>query len=635
MTGFAKILIANRGEIAVRIHRTAQAMGYRTVAVYSDADKTALHVSVCDEAVRIGPASVGESYLSIDRILEAAHTSGADAVHPGYGFLSENAEFAAACEKAGLVFIGPPPAAIAAMGNKAAAKRRMIESGVPCVPGYQGADQSDANLEKEARKIGLPVMVKAAAGGGGRGMRLVEHNGDLLEAIRTARAEAESAFGSGELILEKAVVDARHVEIQVFADAHGNVIHLGERDCSVQRRHQKVIEEAPSPAVDAGLRDRMGAAAVAAAKAIGYRGAGTVEFLLGSDGAFYFLEMNTRLQVEHPVTEEITGLDLVEWQLRVARGERLPLTQQQVTFKGHAIEVRLYAEDAYNGFLPQAGRVDVWQPASGAGVRLDYGVTDGSTISPFYDPMIAKVIAHGATREEARTRLVRALRETVILGPTTNRHFLIRLLEHPDFAAGKATTAFLTKHAFPAPAISDAHWDTAARLLWRASAARYPAPLRGWRNSNPEPAPIRLAAGGLERLLQVASADGANAPFHIDGDDVIVDLDALTVRFTDKTYAPPATAAAGSDGKLRAPMDGRIVAIKVAAGDTVARGQTLVVLEAMKIQHQLKAVLDARIESISVQEGQQVANRTVLITMAGEEAGGAPRPAMALRPQDG
>ena len=616
MTGFSKILIANRGEIAVRIHKTAQEMGYRTVAVYSDADKAALHVSTCSEAVRIGPAPVGESYLSIDRILEAAHRSGADAVHPGYGFLSENAEFATACEKAGLVFVGPPPAAIAAMGNKAAAKRRMIDTGVPCVPGYQGADQSDANLETEARKIGLPVMVKAAAGGGGRGMRLVEHNGDLLEAIRAARAEAESAFGSGELILEKAVVDARHVEIQVFADAHGNVIHLGERDCSVQRRHQKVIEEAPSPDVDAGLRDRMGAAAVAAAKAIGYRGAGTVEFLLGSDGAFYFLEMNTRLQVEHPVTEEITGLDLVEWQLRVARGERLPLTQEQVKFKGHAIEVRLYAEDAYNGFLPQAGRVDVWRPASGAGVRLDYGVTNGSTISPFYDPMIAKVIAHGTTREEARNRLVRALQETVILGPTTNRHFLICLLEHPDFAAGKATTAFLTKHAFPAPAISDGHWDTAARLLWRASAERYPAPLRGWRNSNPEPTPIRLAAGGTERLLQVTTGDGSDAPFHIDGDDIIVDLDAFTVRFTDKTYAPPATAAAGSDGKLRAPMDGRIVAIKVAAGDTVARGQTLVVLEAMKIQHQLKAVLDAKIESISVQEGQQVANRTVLITMA-------------------
>ncbi|WP_289298468.1 acetyl-CoA carboxylase biotin carboxylase subunit [uncultured Reyranella sp.] len=612
---FSKVLVANRGEIAWRVMRTARAMGYRTVAVHSDADRDAPHVAFADEAVRIGPPPVGESYLSIERILDAARRSGADAVHPGYGFLSENEAFAAACDKAGIVFIGPPPSAIAAMGNKAAAKRRMIDAGVPCVPGYQGPDQSDAHLEAEARKIGLPVMVKAAAGGGGRGMRLVEGDGDLLEAIRTARTEAESAFGSGELILEKAVVDARHVEIQVFADAHGNVIHLGERDCSVQRRHQKVIEEAPSPAVDPGLRARMGEAAVAAARAIGYRGAGTVEFLLGADGAFYFLEMNTRLQVEHPVTEAITSLDLVEWQLRVARGEKLPLTQDQVTFDGHAIEVRLYAEDAYGGFLPQTGRIDVWRPATGTGVRIDHGMKDGLAISPYYDPMIAKVIAHGATRDEARVRLIRALAETVVLGPTTNRHFLIRLLEHPDFAAGEATTGFLAKHRFPAPAISDAHWNAAAQLLWQASARKYPPSLRGWRNSNPEPTPIRLAAGGTQRLLQVREAETPDVPFHIDGADIVLDLDALTVRFSDRTYAPPEAAAAGSDGKLRAPMDGRIVAIKVAPGDTVVRGQTLIVLEAMKIQHQLKAALDARIAALSVQEGQQVSNRTVLVTM--------------------
>jgi geranyl-CoA carboxylase alpha subunit len=438
-----KILVANRGEIAWRIMRTAKAMGYRTVAVFSDADRQAPHVAFADETAHIGPSPVGESYLSIERILEAARRSGADAVHPGYGFLSENEAFAAACEKANLVFIGPPPAAIAAMGNKAAAKRRMIEAGVPCVPGYLGADQSDANLETQARKIGLPVMVKAAAGGGGRGMRLVERDADLLDAIRTARTEAESAFGSGELILEKAVVDARHVEIQVFADSHGNVIHLGERDCSVQRRHQKVIEEAPSPAVGPDLRRRMGAAAVAAARAIAYRGAGTVEFLLGADGAFYFLEMNTRLQVEHPVTEMITGQDLVAWQLEVAAGNKLPLTQEQVTFSGHAIEVRLYAEDAYAGFLPQTGRIAVWRPATGPGIRVDHGMKDGLVISPYYDSMIAKVIAHGATREGARARLVQALRETVALGSTTNRHFLIRLLDHPEFAAGEATTAFI------------------------------------------------------------------------------------------------------------------------------------------------------------------------------------------------
>ncbi len=617
---FSKILVANRGEIAWRVMRTAKAMGYGTVAVYSDADRDAPHVAFADQAERLGPPPVGESYLSIDRILEAAHRSGADAIHPGYGFLSENEAFAAACANAGLVFIGPPPDAIAAMGNKAAAKRRMIDSGVPCVPGYQGADQSDANLEKEARKIGLPVMVKAAAGGGGRGMRLVEQDGDLLDAIRTARTEAESAFGSGELILEKAVIDARHVEIQVFADNHGNVLHLGERDCSVQRRHQKVIEEAPSPAVDADLRARMGAAAVAAARAIGYRGAGTVEFLLGADGEFYFLEMNTRLQVEHPVTEAITGLDLVEWQLRVARGESLPLTQQQVRLDGHAIEVRLYAEDAYAGFLPQTGRIDMWRPATGPGVRIDHGMKEGLAISPFYDPMIAKVIASGATREEARLRLVKALRETVVLGPTTNRHFLIRLLEHPEFAAGGATTAFLGKHSFPGPEVTDAHWQLAAGLLWQQSAARYPAALRGWRNSNPEPTPFRLAVGDTERTLELAGAPSATVPHVVDGNDIVVDLDAFTVRFQDRTYQPPASAAAGSDGKLRAPMDGRIVAIKVAAGDKVVRGQTLVVLEAMKIQHQLKAALDAEVESIAVQEGQQVANRTVLVTMAGDAA---------------
>ncbi|HTR83916.1 MAG TPA: acetyl-CoA carboxylase biotin carboxylase subunit [Reyranella sp.] len=612
---FRNVLVANRGEIAWRVMRTAKAMGYRTVAVYSDADKEAPHVAFADQAERIGPPAVGESYLDIDRILEAAHRSGADAVHPGYGFLSENAEFAAACEKAGLVFIGPPPAAIAAMGNKAAAKRRMIEAGVPCVPGYQGPDQSDDGLANEARKIGLPVMVKAAAGGGGRGMRLVEHDGDLVEAIRTARTEAASAFASGELILEKAVVDARHVEIQVFADAYGNVIHLGERDCSVQRRHQKVIEEAPSPAVNADLRARMGAAAVAAAKTIGYRGAGTVEFLLGKDGAFYFLEMNTRLQVEHPVTEAITGLDLVEWQLRIARGETLLLRQDQVRLDGHAIEVRLYAEDPYAGFLPQTGRVDVWRPAGG--VRIDSGIAAGSVISPFYDSMLAKVIAHGATREDARQHLIRALRETIVLGPTTNRHFLIRLLEHPDFAAGQATTAFIGRHDFPAPPVAERHWQLAASLLWRASAERYPSALRGWRNSNPEPTPIKLAVNGIERTVCVDRPADDSAPFHIDGDEVVVDLEGHTVRFADRTYAPPASATAGGDGKVRAPMDGRIVAIKVAPGDKVARGQTLIVLEAMKIQHQLKAALDAKVESVAVREGQQVSNRAILVTMSG------------------
>ncbi|MCC2108321.1 MAG: ATP-grasp domain-containing protein, partial [Hyphomicrobiales bacterium] len=357
MMVFSKILIANRGEIACRVMRTARDLGYRTVAVYSDADADALHVREADEAVRIGPPPVSESYLDARAIIEAAKRVGADAVHPGYGFLSENDGFASACLDAGLVFIGPTPDAIRAMGNKAAAKRLMIEAGVPCVPGYQGADQSDATLAAEAQRIGCPIMVKAAAGGGGRGMRLVTRLEDFADAVSTARSEAQNAFGSGELILEKAVVDARHVEVQVFGDAHGHVIHLGERDCSAQRRHQKVIEEAPSPAVSPALREKMGAAAVAAAKAISYRGAGTVEFLLGADGEFYFLEMNTRLQVEHPVTEEITGLDLVEWQLRVAAGEPLPLKQEDVRLDGHAIEVRLYAESPEKNFLPQSGTV--------------------------------------------------------------------------------------------------------------------------------------------------------------------------------------------------------------------------------------------------------------------------------------
>jgi geranyl-CoA carboxylase alpha subunit len=648
---FTKILIANRGEIACRVARTAKALGYRTVAVFSDADAGALHVEACDEAVGLGGHLVGETYLDAARLLEAARASGADAVHPGYGFLSENAAFAQACADAGLVFIGPPPSAIGAMGNKAAAKRLMIEAGVPCVPGYQGADQGDARLIAEAKKIGLPVMVKAAAGGGGRGMRLVTAGSDLAEAIQAARAEAGSAFGSGELILERAVIDARHVEIQVFADAHDNVVHLGERDCSVQRRHQKVIEEAPSPAVHAALRRRMGAAAVAAARAIGYRGAGTVEFLLGKDGAFYFLEMNTRLQVEHPVTEMITGQDLVAWQLRVAAGEKLPLKQDEIRFDGHAIEVRLYAEDPYNGFLPQTGTVAAWRPASGPGLRVDHGVREGQAISPFYDPMIAKVIAHGGTRADACRRLARALEDTVVLGPTTNRHFLVRLLRHPAFVAGEATTAFIDTHFPPqslaAPGPSPVHWTLAAALLYeRARASRGPL-LGGWRNSNPAPTLVRLRAGRVRQEIRLEpgtggalaatiggrtiamrigeigdarvrfAADGVwrTAHAHPDGDAWLVALDGLSLAFADVTHEAPQGADAAGDGTLRAPMDGRIVAVKVAAGETVVRGQTLVVLEAMKMQHQIRAAADGTIASVPVREGEQVPARAILATM--------------------
>ena len=449
------ILVANRGEIAVRVMRTAKTLGYRTVAVYSEADASAPHVKMADASALIGPPPVGESYLKIENILDAARDTGADALHPGYGFLSENAGFARACEDAGLTFIGPPEDAIALMGNKAAAKRRMIDAGVPCVPGYEGVAQDDNTLIAAAEDIGYPLMVKAAAGGGGRGMRLVAEAEELPQALSRARSEAERAFGSGELILEKAIVDPRHVEVQVFADAHGGVIHLGERDCSVQRRHQKVIEEAPCPVMTEDLRAEMGAAAVEAARSIGYRGAGTVEFLLDAEGDFYFLEMNTRLQVEHPVTEMITGLDLVALQIAVAEGRPLGLTQEDVRLDGHAIEVRLYAEDPVKDFLPSAGTIDLWAPPIGDGVRTDAGIESGQEVSPFYDPMLAKIIAHGPDREAARRTLIRALENTVLFGPANNRAFLIDALSRQKFAEGEATTAFIGEEypeGVPAPA---------------------------------------------------------------------------------------------------------------------------------------------------------------------------------------
>ena len=454
MTRFTSILVANRGEIACRIIRTAKAQGYRTVAVYSEADAMAPHVQMADEAVFIGASPVNESYLVQDKIISAAQTSGAEAIHPGYGFLSENADFARAVEAAGLTFIGPSPDAIHLMGNKAQAKRRMIEAQVPCVPGYEGEDQSDDALLAQGIKIAPPLMVKAAAGGGGRGMRLVLDIEELANAIKLARAEAESAFGNGELILEKAIMRPRHVEVQVFADSMGNTVHLGERDCSVQRRHQKVVEEAPCPIMTEALRAEMGAAAVAAARSINYRGAGTVEFLLDESGTFYFLEMNTRLQVEHPVTELITGLDLVALQLQVAQGEPLGLTQDDITLQGHAIEVRLYTEDPAQDFLPTSGPVDLWSPASGTGIRVDSGICTGQEISPFYDPMVAKVIASGPSREIARLRLIEALKETVLFGTAHNRDFLVACLEKDTFAQGRATTAFIAEE-FPAGEITD------------------------------------------------------------------------------------------------------------------------------------------------------------------------------------
>jgi geranyl-CoA carboxylase alpha subunit len=640
---FSKILIANRGEIALRIMRTARRLGYDTVAVYSDADRAAMHVRAADQAVRIGEASPAKSYLNIAAIIEAAKASGADAVHPGYGFLAENEHFARACRDAGLVFIGPSPEAIKAMGNKAGAKDIMQKAGVPCVPGYQGADQSDAVMLAEAKKIGFPVMIKAVAGGGGRGMRLVADAASFPDGLRSARSEAQGAFGDATVILERAIVDPRHIEIQVFGDAHGNAIHLGERDCSVQRRHQKLIEEAPSPAVSPELRARMGAVAVAAVKALRYEGAGTLEFLLDASGAFYFMEMNTRLQVEHPVTEAITGLDLVELQLRVAAGEPLGLSQDEVSFSGHAIEVRLCSEDAARDFMPQSGRMARWQmPES---IRVEHALQSSSEIPPFYDSMIAKLISHGATRDEARRRLIAGLDEAVAFGVTTNQAFLAACLRHPAFAAGEATTGFIEQHRgeLLAPAVADI--GLAALLLhvsdphappWRAGrtlAASFPVPLRiGIGDAVHEAEIGRERDGGyvadvggkVQRLEIVDLASDAirvrrdgvmhSAKFLRDGDRLYTQQDGVTLAIRDLTLAAPASAATtGGDGKVRAAMNGRVVAVLVKPGDRVTAGQPVMTLEAMKMEHVHTAGIAGVVAAIDVAEGEQVTTGKVVV----------------------
>ncbi|NKF23549.1 acetyl/propionyl/methylcrotonyl-CoA carboxylase subunit alpha [Solimonas marina] len=654
---FSKLLVANRGEIAVRVIRGAQALGYRTVAVYSDADRDALHVRLADEAVHIGPAPAAESYLSIERLIAAARASGAEAIHPGYGFLSERAEFAQAVQDAGLVFIGPDAESIAAMGNKSASKRLMIDAGVPCVPGYQGDDQRDETLIAEARRIGLPVMVKAAAGGGGRGMRIVDDESGLAAAIASARSEAANAFGSGELLIEKAVLDARHVEIQVFGDRHGQVVHFGERDCSVQRRNQKVVEEAPSPAVDDALRERMGSAAVTAARAVHYVGAGTVEFMLAADGSFYFLEMNTRLQVEHPVTEMVYGVDLVEWQLRVAAGAPLPLTQDAILARrrGAAIEVRLCAEDADADYHPQTGRVLSWRPPHGVGVRVDAGLFTGLEIGPYYDSMQAKLIAWGETRDAARLRLLQALDDTTLLGVTSNRDFLRRIVAHPAFAAGEVTTGFLARHLPPDAAtapdatlvalaavalyrrdqrqLADAHGLDHELLGWHSSHATPTALNLRWRDHDLV-ATIALQPGGRYvvqvgddvRTITVVDGDDAHfvyvrdglrrrAQLAFDGDAVWIDAEQTTACFDDRSLAPVQGAAPGSDGRLLAHSDGRIVAVHVQPGAHVERAQVLLVLEAMKMEFQLSLPVAGRVETVGVQVGEQVRARQLLLQL--------------------
>ncbi|MFV0930611.1 acetyl-CoA carboxylase biotin carboxylase subunit [Pseudomonas jessenii] len=650
MPGLKKILIANRGEIACRIQRTAQALGYRTVAVFSDADADALHVRIADEAVNIGPAPVQQSYLNIQAILDAARRTGADAIHPGYGFLSENAGFALACRDAGITFIGPSPEAIELMGSKRLSKIAMIEAGVPCINGYQGAGQDDAALGREAERIGYPLMIKASAGGGGRGMRLVHDASDLLEQIRTARSEALNGFGSGELILEQALVEPRHVEVQLFGDRHGNLIYLGERDCSVQRRHQKVIEEAPCPVMTAELRQAMGEAALKAGRAVKYVGAGTVEFLLDARGQFYFLEMNTRLQVEHPVTELITGLDLVAWQLSIAEGQPLPLRQEQVQLTGHAMEVRLYAEDPAHGFLPQTGRVVAWEPALQDGVRIDHGLIEGQVISPFYDPMLGKLIAHGATREEARRKLLRAVQDSVLLGLKSNQRLLASLLEHPQFASGDFSTGFIaqhfTDHVCLHPETPGAHHlAIAAALFYQAATQAHLAPLGGWRNNASVPLHYRIgledqdwpvalqAIPGEPLRIQVAERSLELKIIHSDGRWATLEIEGVrqrhayrleagrlwlftrpgSLQFVDRTQAQVTGQASVSSGTLKAPMDGAIVDVLVNEGSHVTKGQLLVVLEAMKMEHPLKSGIDGVLKRLQVKVGDQVKNRQILL----------------------
>ncbi|MGN8103730.1 acetyl/propionyl/methylcrotonyl-CoA carboxylase subunit alpha [uncultured Pseudomonas sp.] len=624
MPAFTKILIANRGEIACRIQRTAQALGYRTVAVYSDADTDALHVQMADEAVHIGPAPVHQSYLNTEAILAAAQLTGADAIHPGYGFLSENPDFARACQQATLTFIGPSAEAIELMGSKRLSKLAMLDAGVPCIAGYQGSAQDDATLQREAERIGFPLMIKASAGGGGRGMRLVHQREQLLEQLRTARSEAMNAFGSDELILEQALIDPRHVEVQLFGDSHGNLIYLGERDCSIQRRHQKVIEEAPCPVMTPDLRQAMGEAALKAGRAVNYVGAGTVEFLLDRNGQFYFLEMNTRLQVEHPVTEMITGLDLVDWQLQIAAGQPLPLTQSQVTLTGHAMEVRLYAEDPAQGFLPQTGDVLRWEPAPG--VRIDHGLLEGQTVSPFYDSMLGKIIAHGASREEARRKLLRAVEDSLLLGVATNQRLLIDLLKHPDFINGDFSTGLIAEHfsVIPQQTATAEQLKLAAALFYQHSANQHTQTLARWRNTASVPVTYRLEANGQLHSVSVddlqLTTDGRHASlvikgvrrriaYHLDGNRLW--LPGLTV--TDRTQQVASRQADASSGTVQAPMDGAIVDIRVCVGETVSKGQLLLVLEAMKMEHPLKAGIDGTVKEMRVMTGDQVRNRQVLL----------------------
>ncbi|MBB5714832.1 acetyl/propionyl/methylcrotonyl-CoA carboxylase subunit alpha [Sphingomonas aerophila] len=602
------LLIANRGEIACRVIRTARRLGIRTVAIFSDADADALHVREADEAMHIGPSPARESYLVGERIIAAAHASGAEAIHPGYGFLSENADFAKAVQAAGLVWVGPNPSSIRAMGLKDAAKKRMAEAGVPTTPGYLGDDQSPERLQAEADAIGYPVLIKAVAGGGGKGMRQVTDASAFRDALDSCRREAASSFGDDRVLLEKYITSPRHIEVQVFGDSQGNVVHLFERDCSLQRRHQKVIEEAPAPGMDPATRAAVCAAAVQAARAVDYVGAGTIEFIAdASEGLkadrIWFMEMNTRLQVEHPVTEAITGQDLVEWQLRVASGEPLPCTQDELAIHGWAMEARLYAEDPARGFLPSIGTLEAFD--LGDSVRVDTGVEQGASVSPFYDPMIAKLIAHGADREEAREALADALDEAVVWPLRTNAGFLVELLDHPDVAAGRVDTGLIAREG---EALMPPRLPSEEALIDAAAALTAPGPLAGFRLNAPMRQAGRFLVGGEPVDIDVTDAGEAD----VTPDRLLVTEGGQT--WLAEPYRATGVAAGGAaDGAILAPMPGRLIAVDVAAGQSVSKGQRLVTLEAMKMEHSLTAPFDGTVAELNAIAGGQVTEGAVLV----------------------
>jgi 3-methylcrotonyl-CoA carboxylase alpha subunit len=640
------LLVANRGEIACRVMRTAKVMGIQTVAVHSAIDANARHVREADLAVNLGGAKPAESYLRIDALIAAAKASGAQAIHPGYGFLSENAGFARAIEAAGLVFLGPPASAIDAMGSKSAAKALMEAAGVPLVPGYHGEAQDVETFRVASNAIGYPVLLKAAAGGGGKGMKVVERESELAEALASAQREAQSSFGDSRMLVEKYVLKPRHVEIQVFADQHGNCLYLNERDCSIQRRHQKVVEEAPAPGLSAELRRAMGEAAVKAAQAIGYVGAGTVEFLLDERGDFFFMEMNTRLQVEHPVTELITGLDLVAWQIRVARGEALPITQEQVPLIGHAIEVRLYAEDPDNDFLPATGTLALYREANaGPGRRVDSGVSEGDEVSPFYDPMLGKLIAWGENREEARLRLLAMLKETCVGGVRTNLAFLTRVLAQPAFANAELDTGFIPRHEAqllpPVTELPAELWQLAAEAFVQSEAPlqRHDDYYSPWACNNglrlglPAETDLHLNCQSERQVIRLRHATASTV--ELQGESLSVERDGLrqqhlAIRRGDSLYLhyagelrsiqrvdPIAEVEAGHQhhGGLTAPMNGSIVRVLVEAGQQVEADTALVVLEAMKMEHSIRAPHTGTVKALYCSEGEMVSEGAVLVEL--------------------